>query len=431
MFKTNLSKILSALVVVFAVSIAYAQTAQAQEKYVAGFNLTENGGDLVYDASTDAEQLTEAQKRILEVQALGANHIILNVRATMVGGTSNEVIPVTLPAERSREAQRIKRLIHYIQSIGMTVGIRPIVFVVGSQGEFPYEEVQADGTKKVWWHGNIQPRDPNRWFESFRVFLDQYILIAKVSNADEFTIGAELYSMTVGIEDQWVQYPYGFPGRWLELLRYVRTKLPDTRLMYDINFTDASVHSVGIDKVGGELERWRYRLADLANPTDPAENKIWKDLVSFWTELDAVGIDMYRSLGSRDEKYPNDMNTLVPLLKQRSDSYATQLDNILNEIALYTNIEQIAILKEVGFRSVDYGFIDPFSYAGTGVYNEVHQAAAYDALLASFWAPKWPWFGGVNFWDIPVNPALHGKGDRGFSPLAKPLTEEIVRKYFQ
>ncbi len=426
MFKNNFLK----TAVVVSMIFVLGQIAKAQEKYIAGFNLTENGGELNYDASTDPQQLTEAQKRVLEVQKLGANHIILNVRATMVGGTSTEILSVTPPADRSKEAQRMLRLIHYIKSLGMTVGLRPIFFVVGPHGEFPYEETLANGQKKLWWHGNIQPSNPDRWFESFRVYLDQYLLIAKAAQVDEFTIGAELYSMTVGIEDQWKENPYGFPGRWLELLRYVRTKLPKTRLMYDINFTDDSVHSSGISKSGGELERWRYRLDDLANPSDPAQAQIWKDLVSFWTELDAIGIDMYRSLGSAEVKYPSDFVSLSPLLKQRSDSYATQLDNIMTEIAIYVGADKKAIFKEVGFRSVENGFIDPFTYAGLGAYNEIHQAAAYNALFESFWAPHWPWFGGINFWDIPINPASHGNKDTGFSPLGKPQTETVIQKYY-
>lgn len=416
-----------AFVILFSFDIAL-----AQQRMIAGFNLTENGDHLIYDASADPQNMTEAQKVVRRAKSLGANHIILNVRALMNGGTSNEITPVTPPSERQKEAQRMTRLIRDIQSLGMTVGIRPIFFVVGPNNEFPYFEVQSDGTRKLWWHGNIQPSNPNRWFESFRIYLDQYILIARVAKADEFTLGAELYSMTVGIEDQWKENPYGFPGRWLELLRYVRSKLPQARLMYDINFTDDSVNAGSLTKAGGEMERWRYRLVDLAqSDTTTPEGKIWQDLVDFWKGLDAIGIDMYRSLADHDQlNFPLDLGGLTSVLKVRSDSYASQMDTILAEIAVMLDHEKVAIFKEVGFRSVERGFIDPFAYAGPGTYNELHQAAAYNALLQSFWAAKWPWFGGVNFWDIPVNPLLHGVDDTGFSPLGKPMTEEVIKQFY-
>ncbi|WP_347357701.1 hypothetical protein [Bdellovibrio sp.] len=401
----------------------------ASASYVAGFNLTETDGFL-YDAAPAGAAKTLAQKAVDEAKALGANHIILNVRATMTGPFSTEVIPVTAPAERSKEAVRMARLVKYIQSQGMTAGLRPIFFVVGPNGEFPYTEKMGDGTTKVWWHGNIQPRDPNRWFESFRVFLDVYITVARMAKADEFTIGAELYSMTVGVEDQWKEHPYGFPGRWLELLRYVRAKLPTARLMYDINFTDDSVNAGGLTASGGEFERWRYRLVELANPSNPAEAAIWQDLSNFWKELDAVGLDIYRSLASHNQDLPTDTLELAAMLKIRSDSYATQLDTGFMEIEFTLDHHKKAIIKEIGFRSADKGFIDPFSYAGLGTTNVPHQTAAFMAVFESFWKPQWPWFQGINFWDIAVDPTKTGPEDNGFSPVGKKPTEDVVKSYY-
>lgn len=419
-----------ALTITFVSTFLISEIGFAATAKVKGFNLSESDG-FVYDAVTTGTA-TPAMKAVDEAKRLGSNHVTLNVRGKMMGPTSTEVVPMTAPAERSNEARRIARLATYIRSQGMTVGLRPIFFVYGPNGEFPYIEKLANGSSKVWWHGNIQPSDPDRWFESFRTFLDQYIAVARLAKADEFTIGAELYSMTVGIEDQWKNQPYGFPGRWLELLRYVRGKLPTARLMYDINFTDDSNSQSGFARSGGELERWRYRLVDLANPTKPAELKIWKDLVLFWTELDAVGLDMYRSLASSKDVLAKNRADLARQLKTRTDVYATQLDTALLEISLVTNVEKQMILKEVGYRSIEKGFIEPFNYASaSGVVNIDHQAAAYDALLASFARSNWSWFQGVVFWDIQVDPSKTGPKDLGFSPLGKPQTEAVVLDYFK
>ena len=400
--------------------------AQAQ---LGGFNLTESNGFLLDASPTGAK--TDAQNAVDQIKRLGSKHVEINVRATMITGQGTELIPVTPPSERSNELRRIVRLVQYIHSQGMTAGLRPIFFVVGPNGEFPYTEKLADGKTKIWWHGNIQPSDPNRWFESFRTYMDAYISVANFAKADEFTIGAELYSMTVGVEDQWKEYPYGFPGRWLTLLRYVKTKLPRARIMYDINFTDDSSSESGFEKSGGELERWRYRLVDLANPTRPEEKQIWDDLIAFWKELDAPGIDMYRSLASPDQRIPRDYPSLVKLLKQRTDSYASQLDTALTEIAMVTGVEKKVFFKEIGYRSVEKGFIDPFIYASEhGQVNSAHQAAAYEAFLKSFWEAKWPWFGGVSFWDVAVDPSKKGPMDLGFSPLGKKQTEDLILKDF-
>lgn len=397
---------------------------------VKGFNLSESDG-FVYDAAAPGQPETPAMMAVREAKRLGSNHIVLNVRGLMRGPYSTEVVPMTAPAERSNEARRIARLVKFIKDQGLTVGLRPIFFVFGPNGEFPYIETRADGSSKVWWHGNIQPSDPNRWFESFRTFLDQYIAVTKLAKADEFTIGAELYSMTVGIEDQWKEQPYGFPGRWLELLRYVRAKLPGVRLMYDINFTDDSNSESGFARSGGEFERWRYRIVDLAEPANPAEAEIWRALVQFWTELDAIGIDMYRSLASPQDVLATRYEDLVAQLKTRTDVYATQLDTALFEISMVAGVEKPLILKEIGYRSIERGFIEPFNYASaSGVLNLEHQAASYDAIFQSFLAPGWSWFGGVAFWDLQVDPSRSGPTDLGFSPLGKKPTEAVILRYF-
>jgi hypothetical protein len=398
------------------------------QHYVRGFNIIESA-NFLFDAKDDRK--TEAQAAVDKAKLLGANHIIINLKATMTGPRSNEVIPSTAPAERNNEKQRLARLIRYIKAQGMTVGLRPIFFVLGPNGEFPYNEVLSDGTVKTWWHGNIQPGDPNRWFESFKVFLDLYLPIASILKVEEFTLAAELYSMTVGIEDQWKEYPYGFPGRWLQLLRYVRAKLPQSRLMYDVNFTDDRVSSDGFGVTGGELERWRYRIVDLADRTDPQEREIWVDLTTFWSELDAIGIDVYRSLASRSQEIPKETPALVSLLKQRTDSFATQMDNILSEISLTLSIEKPIIFKELGFRSVELGFIDPFAYAGSGKVSIQHQAAAFEAYFASFWEPNWSWFHGLNFWEISLDPSKEGPNDIGFSPVGKRESEDVVLRHFK
>lgn len=410
---------------IFVFSIA----AFSNVEMVKGYSLTEIG-EHKYDASTDPDKKTEAQLMVDKLYQLGVRQINLSPRATMVDPHGTEIIPMT-PTGRARSIERkgYIRLIKYIKSKGMKVGIRPIFFVVDNNGNTPYVETMPDGTQKYWWHGNIQPRDSHKWFESFRSYLDIYLAIARFGKVDEFTIGAELYSMTVGIEDQWKEHPHGFPKEWLTLLRYVKTKLSEKcRVMYDINFTDASINADGIEQYGGEFARWRYRLVDLADDND----QNWLNLSSFWREIDAIGIDMYRSLATKKQVIPNDYNDLVDLLQRTSDRYASQIDNALFEIGMATEVEKDIILKEIGFRSVEFGFINPFEYSGTGHHtlNRIHQAAAYEAIFRSFFEAGWDWFKGAVFWDASVDKNRHGPLDLGFSPIGKTETEEIIREYF-
>lgn len=401
---------------------------------VRGVTLTEQG-EYVFDASEDPNRKTGAQEIVDKVSRLGVRHIVLTPRAVMTHPKNSEVIPLTAPQNRADEKRRLTRLISYIHSKGLTVGIRPILFVVDEDGNTPYVETLPDGTKKDWWHGNIQPENPNAWFESFKTYLDLYLPLSALTGVEEFTLGAELYSMTVGIEDQWKEHPHGFPAQWVRLAAHARSKLPpSTRLMYDINFTDDKIISEesGIEEYGGELARWRYRIVDLADPQDPEQKEVWENLVKFWSGLDAIGIDMYRSLATKDQVVSSRFNELVSDLKQASDRYASQIDNALFEIETVTQKKQNVILKEVGFRSVQKGYIEPFRYVGEerGRISISDQAASYEALLQSFWLPGWDWFQGVVFWDVSINPKLHGPDDSGFSFLGKNQTESIVSKYF-
>lgn len=420
------------LTFIFTLMLALPVLAQ-DRPLIRGMNLTQLG-QFIYDAAPAGKPKTPAQIAVDQMHEIGVTHVVLNPQAKMFDPKGNDLIPDVPNAQRSQERARYKRLIDYIHSKGMTVGLRPIFFVVKPDGTFPYIEQQADGSMKTWWHGNIQPSDPNRWFESFKQFHDIYILIARLNKVAEYTIGAELYSMTVGLEDQWFENPYGFPGRWLSLLNYTRSKLgKNVRIMYDINFTDDTATSSGdLTAMGGEFERWRYRLVDLAYPEDPEENAVWEDLVKFWNGLDAIGIDMYRSLASPRDVLPSNYNDLVSLLQIRSDEYASQIDLALAEIESVTEKMQYMIFKEVGYRSVDKGFINPFDYeTGQGVYREDHQAAAFEALYESFWSPRFPWFQGASFWDVSVSPSRNtGVGDTGFSPIGKPQTIEVLRKIY-
>ncbi|NDD05547.1 MAG: hypothetical protein EB078_11620, partial [Proteobacteria bacterium] len=314
--------------------IQFSIGSHSEVSLVRGATLTEVG-DYLFDAATEGTDKTAAQKMVDKAFDVGVRHIVLTPRAVMTHPRNSEITPLTRPEKRADERRRLIRLISYIHSKGMTAGIRPIFFVIDAQGHTPYVEDLPDGKKKEWWHGNIQPENPNAWFESFKTYLDLYLPISAQTGVEEFTLGAELYSMTVGIEDQWKAHPHGFPAQWVKLLAYARTKLsPSTRVMYDINFTDDKIISdeSGIEEYGGELARWRYRIVDLANRTVPIEKEVWTHLVEFWKGLDAIGVDMYRSLATENQKVSSRFNELVQELKQASDRYASQLDNALFEI---------------------------------------------------------------------------------------------------
>lgn len=417
--------------------------------YVRGFSLTDTtmiGYVANLAAISDAEK-TNAQRAVDHIKRLGGKHVILLPQARMEGPFSNTIIDETPENYKTSRAKNYSSLIQYIHKQGMTVGIRPIFFVycknAAGRMSFPCEQKGEDGKTIRWWHGNIQPANPYAWFESFQEFLRTYLTIAKLNKVEEFTVASELYSMTVGIEDQWLKYPHGFPCEWNRIVDFTRSYLPNARIMYDLTFTDDSALPGDSGSLGGELERWRYRLVDLA-PRTPYEGEtcssptnelsgpqIWKAYVKLWTNLDQIGVDMYRSLASKDDALANDISGLVSHLRKRSDMYADQLNNTMLSIEMTTNVRKQVIFKEVGYKSKTFGFINAEEYDNPNDKpNMLHQAAAYQAYLESFWKPGWDWYNGVVFWDISIDPKRRGPNDAGFSPLDKPMTEKIVQSYF-
>ena len=137
-------KILLSIVFTFLTLQAFAQ----DRPLIRGMNLTQLG-NFIYDAATPGKPKTPAQIAVDQIKDLGVTHIVLNPQAKMFDPRGNDIVPDVSNIERNSERARYKRLIDYIYSKGMTVGIRPIFFVVKPDGTFPYTESQADGSTKI------------------------------------------------------------------------------------------------------------------------------------------------------------------------------------------------------------------------------------------------------------------------------------------
>jgi len=409
-------------------AVAQPISQDAAATLVKGFTLTEIGNHR-YDAMTDVGSKSEAQYIVDRLYDLGVRHIVLSPRAIMRDPRQSFVEPMTPASEMVYEREAYLRLINYVHSRGMTAGIRPIFFVVDANGNTPLYEPLIGGGFKTWWHGNIQPNDPLSWFNSFRVYLETYMEIASVGRVEEFTVGAELQSMTVGIGAEWPAYPQGFPRYFRDLVTSARARLGSaTVLTYDMNYTDDEVITVNGVEYGGEVLQWRKALVDdVSNGIPPTER--FNDLAAIYRAMDVVGVDMYRSLASATEVLPVTYPELVAKLKLASDEFALQLNSTVAAMNATTGVTKGYRIKEVGFRSVDRGFVDPFTYAGTGMLNVDHQAAAYEAVLSSFLLGANPLLSGITFWDASVDTSRHGAIDLGFSPIGKAATEQVMLKY--
>ncbi len=362
---------------------------------------------------------------ILQLKSLGFNHLTFNVRAKMVTGTADQVLSFVPQSEQATEERLLGETIDFAHAHGMTTGLRPILLVVGPRGEFPYTL-----SGKTWWHGNISPANPMAWFQSLRLFHERYLHLAKLKGVSQYTIGAELHSMVTGLGERRPSASRGYPRQWTDFIRYAKAVAgAKTLIAYDINYTDQYVLEAGVKKLGGEFEQFRYEMTKAVRRQ--AEVDFQNEVIGFWKELDIIGVDMYRALAGRSSGQPGDFSKLAQSLQIRADSHATQLDTSLLEIESITGVFKKLELKEIGYRSTVGSFVNPASYESSGGTSSVlHQAAAWKALLGAFLEPQWPWFSGVHVWETNVDRDHMNPKDLGFSPIGKPLSEDVFRAAF-
>lgn len=364
------------------------------------------------------------QRILQKVRSLGIKTIILNFRGVMYTGTANEVSSVVPQDLWAQEEFEVRKLADYAKGLGMRVAFRPILLVVGPNYEFPYV---VDGY--YWWHGVINPTDPNAWFNSYFQFHERYMRLARDCDASWYSIGAEMHSMTSGLGSRDPARHFGYPELWIKMIEKARPLLGNTKITYGANYTDQYVLENGNRTWGGELEQWRYYLT--ANLLTQQEQDHQKNLRLLWGALDFMGVDFYRSLGDSSTDYPTELSPLADLLEISTRNHAEDLRSLQRQITTATGYTRDLFLQEIGYRSVEKSFVKPYIYEGDNApINFMHQAAAWEAVLRSFWIPQTPVVSGVGIWQVLVDEDTDLAPNGGFSPLGKPMTEKILRSYF-
>lgn len=147
------------------------------EQFQAGMNILVYGQPNMTEVDAVYEQLRE----------LGVNSLSINFPFYQTDLYASDVYmnPVDTPT-----ISALTSMIERAHLMGFTVMIRPImdeqVFMVSGK-----------------WRGQIQPRDPEKWFQSYTSFLLEYAKLAENLNVKILNIGTELTSMERGYPDQW------------------------------------------------------------------------------------------------------------------------------------------------------------------------------------------------------------------------------------
>lgn len=136
--------------------------------------------------------------------------------------------------------------------------------------------------------------------------------------------------------------------------------------------------------------------------------------VSFWNELDFIGVDAYFPL-------TNGKHFIQDEIDQKWEMYAKKLRDI-------SSLENRKILfTEYGYRNIKGNTFQPWNSNGSKEIDNMAQEKALENLYLRFWEK--PWFAGGFLWKWHYQDNMNPESHTGYSPQHKPA-EKVVKQYY-
>ena len=236
-------------------------------------------------------------------------------------------------------------------ALGMKVMLKPHIWVHTSE-----------------WCGHIDPGSKKgweRWMRSYERFILHYARLATRTKADALVVGTELSTAVLRV-----------PEAWPRVIAAVRR--------------------------------------EYAGPITYAANWNVADRVTFWDQLDFIGIQAYQPLVARKGATAAELGR-----------GARAMADAIGALAKRTG--KPVVLTEVGYKSVLDPAIHPNGWPEhdrNPSYSEVDQAAAYRAVYEAFEGRSW--YRGLFWWKWFSDPAAVEEGPLGFTPKAP--ARELLRQ---
>lgn len=224
------------------------------------------------------------------------------------------------------------------------------------------------------WRSDIYPKNEADWItwkESYREFILRYARVAEAGGAEMYCIGTELTRLSKEM-----------PQFWRELITEIK-EVYSGKLTYAAN--------------------WYKEYED----------------ITFWDELDYIGIQAYFPLVKNEspsrEELTTGWNKHLPKIKGKADQYGKQI-----------------LFTEMGYKSTTDSGITPWEWMdyekNKREYCLETQANCYQAFFDVFW--QQPWFAGMHIWQLRGNHRYRDDYDNlDFTPQGKPAVEVIAKGY--
>jgi len=214
--------------------------------------------------------------------------------------------------------------------------------------------------------------DWEMWKENYTRFILHYAKLAEATHTEMFCVGTELSRLTVEK-----------PLYWRELIKQVR-QVYSGELTYAANWYN-------------EYEK-----------------------ISFWDDLDYIGIQAYFPLSKKME----------PSTKKLCKGWRKYLPHLES---MHKKYNRKILFTEMGYKSTPDSAIEPWTWLDGKSADELTcsyetQSNCYEAFFKTIW--KMDWFAGVHIWQMRNgDPGRSPKLEFDFTPLGKPA-EKIIAKGF-
>lgn len=219
------------------------------------------------------------------------------------------------------------------------------------------------------WPGDVAMTNEADWqqfFEDYYRWIRHYALLAEMYDMDALCIGTEFAKATLAREQD-----------WRKLIQKIRG-LYGGKLTYAANW-------------GEEFEK-----------------------LTFWNELDFMGLNCYYPLSTNQLATKEELNT----------GFAKILEKVEN---VQKRFNKPLVFTEIGFKSVQTPWLIPHEASNNAPYFGEHQKMCYEAVFENIRGK--PWIQGILWWKFPSYIEHRGIENDDFTPNRKPA-EAVVKEWF-
>jgi hypothetical protein len=278
------------------------------------------------------------------------------------------------------------------ESLGLSVMVRPLVDLF---------DPTDNGTLTGEWRDAYNPTDPAAFFASYKTMIVSEAEVAQQDGAQILCIGSEL--------DQLAGPAY--LSEWTDIISAVRA-VYSGKLTYGANWDV-------------DISPWTYGGA-------PAGTGDFTTQISFWKQLDYIGIDQYAAIS--DVPNPTLADLIAGWTQPPTDDVVNQTTGGQSLIAYYqalsATLDMPILITEMGYQNATDAAASEGKPSTTGVEDDALQANLYQAFFDALQQSGDGAIEGTYFWNWDPNTAEVGPGNGiNWSPQGLPAQQVITDEY--